>query len=107
MMTPPPTPRSMGSCSMFSLHASRSYARMNSSAHDSWPCGGGLGDGGGGGLGDGGGGEAVGVELRGPQSAQSLPSGHVPLDTRYSAPGPPSSQSPSCAYVQVSEHTSC
>jgi hypothetical protein len=37
---------------------------------------------------------------RGPQSTQSVPR----LQMAYSAPGPPSSQSPSEATVQVSEH---
>ena len=68
--------------------------------------GGGVGDGGatapgGGGEGDGGGGDAPGGRRpRRPQSMQSSPRVH----RAYSAPGPPSSQSLSEAYLQLLLH---
>ena len=50
-------------------------------------------------IGDGGGGEDA-AAARGPQSVQSVPNTHMP----YSAPEPPSSQSPSLLAEHVLEH---
>ena len=61
--------------------------------------GGGEGEGGGG-EGEGGGGEGGVGSIRGPQSVQSVPT----LQSEYSAPGPPSSHSPSEAQLHVSVH---
>ena len=59
-------------------------------------CGkGGVGGGGGGGVGDGGGGDSKGL-----QSLQSV----LVAQELYSDPGPPSSQSPSKAWMQLSWH---